>query len=55
MILVIGGRSEIGSALIDLVLRQGGEVRALFRGPDDRPAGEFAQSSPFRDHSVRYP
>ena len=32
MILVIGGRSKIGSALIESLVRNGQRVRALVRG-----------------------
>jgi uncharacterized protein YbjT (DUF2867 family) len=39
MILIIGGRSKIGSALIDLLLKQGEEVRALVRDPEGPLAG----------------
>jgi uncharacterized protein YbjT (DUF2867 family) len=34
VILVIGGRSKIGSALIESLQAQGEEVRALVRGPE---------------------
>jgi uncharacterized protein YbjT (DUF2867 family) len=39
MILVIGGRSKIGSALIDLLLNQGEDVRALVRDSEGPVAG----------------
>jgi uncharacterized protein YbjT (DUF2867 family) len=39
MILVIGGRSKIGSALIDLLLKQGEDVRALVRDAEGPMAG----------------
>jgi uncharacterized protein YbjT (DUF2867 family) len=42
MILVIGARSKIGSALIDLMLRQGEEARALVRDSEvDRLLSEI--------------
>jgi nucleoside-diphosphate-sugar epimerase len=39
MILVVGGRSKIGSAVIDLLLRQGEEIRALVRDSEGPIAG----------------
>ena len=42
MILVVGGRSKIGSALIDELVAKGESVRALLRsseGTDSLPAG----------------
>jgi nucleoside-diphosphate-sugar epimerase len=54
MILVICGRSTIGSPLIDILSRQEEEVRALVRPSEGRIVGQFARSFPFRDEDVRY-
>jgi nucleoside-diphosphate-sugar epimerase len=54
MILVIGARSTIGSPLIELLWRQGEEVRALVRPSEGPIAGQFARPFPPGDEDVRY-